>query len=140
MGLRGPDRGRFCERQRGGIGGGQQHLQTPVKPVENHLVRETDALAVETLPAGPVRAGELDMGLRPQRPRAVVTALGRSGRREDQPHRQWDKLRDRDRNLLSSFWPISKSLRKTTDMWEEKRSVNEIQKSSVSEGKWRGGW
>lgn len=111
-----------------------------MKPVENHPVRETDALALETLPAGPVRAGELDTGLRPQRPRAAVTALGRNGRREDPPHRQRDELRDKARNLLSSFWPISKSLRKTTDMWEEKRSVNEIPKSSVSEGKWHGGW
>lgn len=111
-----------------------------MKPVENHPVRETEALALETLPAGPVRAGELDMGLRPQRPRAAVTALGRNGRREGPPHRQRDELQDKARNLLSSFWPISKSLRKTTDMWEEKRSVNEIQKSSVSEGKWHGGW
>ena len=77
MGLRGPDGGRFYERQRTGVGGGEQHLQTPVKPVENHLVRETDALALETLPAGPVGAGELDTGLRPQRPRAAVTALGK---------------------------------------------------------------
>ena len=116
MGLRGPDHGRFCERQKGGVGGGQQHLQTPVKPVEKPLVRETNALALENLLARPVRAGELDAGLRPQRPRATVTALGRHGHREDQPHRQWDKLRDKDRNLFSSFLPISKSLRKTTDM------------------------
>lgn len=100
-----------------GRGGCWRRAAAPADPSEAHgnpLVRETDAL--ETLLAEPVRAGELDTRLRPQRTRATVTALGRHGRREDRPHRQWDELRDKDRNLFSSFLPISKSLRKTTAM------------------------
>lgn len=94
--------------------------------------------------AGNLCAGDLDTGLRSQRTMAMgkhhmLIVLGRNGHREESHTDSRTSLGMKEL-LEELIFVYLKSPRKMIDMCEERRSVNKVQKSSTSEGKWHGGW